>query len=261
MIFVNEDYLRKMNEVDVNGQPVDQNADQDGGADYTAVDDMQPVSPTGNDGGGDDTGAQDTGDNPPADDQGGDTGDDTEDFTQDDGGDGGDGDQGSGDEGGDPEDFTGGDDGGGDMGDGGDGGEGGGDDGGSADAGGGDGSVQADDNRGMEEEIFKDLTQDQIDIKHQELKTNFGKIYDTTSSLIDRLNDIPTNDTYMASINFVSNQLADLRQMVTDYMNNAYSTKSYMENSINYNKFLMTLKGINDILEEIYKELGKEEPK
>ena len=210
MIFVNEDYLRKMNEVDVNGQPVDQNADQDGGADYTAVDDMQPVSPTGNDG-GDDAGAQDTGDNPPA--------------------------------------------------DGGDGGEGGGDDGGSADAGGGDGSVQADDNRGMEEEIFKDLTQDQIDIKHQELKTNFGKIYDTTSSLIDRLNDIPTNDTYMASINFVSNQLADLRQMVTDYMNNVYSTKSYMENSINYNKFLMTLKGINDILEEIYKELGKEEPK
>ena len=249
MIFVNEDYLRKMNEVDVNGQPVDQNADQDGGADYTAVDDMQPVSPTGNDG-GDDTGAQDTGDNPPADDQGGDTGDDTEDFTQDDGGDGGDGDQGSGDEGGDPEDFTGGDEGGGDGGE-----------GGSADTGGGDGSVQADDNRGMEEEIFKDLTQDQIDIKHQELKTNFGKIYDTTSSLIDRLNDIPTNDTYMASINFVSNQLADLRQMVTDYMNNVYSTKSYMENSINYNKFLMTLKGINDILEEIYKELGKEEPK
>lgn len=256
MIFVNEDYLRKMNEVDVNGQPVDQNADQDGGADYT-VNDMQPVSPTGNDG-GDDTGAQDTGDNPPADDQGEDTGDNTEDFTQDDGGDG---DQGSGDDGGDPEDFTGGDEGdGGDMGDGGDGGEGGGDDGGSAD-GGGDGSVQADDNRGMESEIFKDLTQDQIDIKHQELKTNFGKIYDTTSSLIDRLNDIPTNDTYMASINFVSNQLADLRQMVTDYMNNVYSTKSYMENSINYNKFLMTLKGINDILEEIYKELGKEEPK
>ena len=261
MIFVNEDYLRKMNEVDVNGQPVDQNADQDGGDDYTAVDDMQPVSPTGNDG-GDDVGAQDTGDNPPADDQGeGNGDDDTEDFTQDDGGDGGDGDQGSGDEGGDPEDFTGGDEGGGDMGDGGDGGEGGGDDGGSADTGGGDGSVQADDNRGMEEEIFKDLTQDQIDIKHQELKTNFGKIYDTTSSLIDRLNDIPTNDTYMASINFVSNQLADLRQMVTDYMNNVYSTKSYMENSINYNKFLMTLKGINDILEEIYKELGKEEPK
>ena len=259
MIFVSEDYLRKMNEVDVNGQPVDQNADQDGGADYT-VNDMQPVSPTGNDD-GDDAGAQqqDTGDNPPADDNGGDTGDDnTEDFTQDDGGDG---DQGSGDEGGDPEDFTGGDEGdGGDMGDGGDGGEGGGDDGGSAD-GGGDGSVQADDNRGMESEIFKDLTQDQIDIKHQELKTNFGKIYDTTSSLIDRLNDIPTNDTYMASINFVSNQLADLRQMVTDYMNNVYSTKSYMENSINYNKFLMTLKGINDILEEIYKELGKEEPK
>ena len=252
MIFAN--YLRAMNEVDVDGQPVDQNADQ-GGADYT-VDNMQPVSPTGNDGGGQDMGSQDTADIPPADDQSGADGDNTEDFTQDDGSDGGDGDQGSGDEGGDPEDFTG-DDGG----DGGDSGEDGGDDGGSTDTGGGDGSVQADDNRGMESEIFKDLTQDQIDIKHQELKDNFSKIYDTTSTLIDRINDIPTNDTYMASINFISNQLADLRQMVTDYMNNVYSTKSYMENSINYNKFLMTLKGINDILDEIYKQLGKDEPK
>ncbi len=247
MIFFTDEYLRKINEVDVDGQPVDQNTDQ-GGADYTAVDDMQPVSATGNDDAGQEAPSQDEGgEQTPADDQGGDEG--TEDYTQDEGG----GDESGGDEGGEPEDFTGGDEGGGE-------GEEGGDQGG-GDAGGGGGEIQADDNRGMEGEIFKDLTQDQIDLKHQELKSNFTKIYDTTSALIDRLNDIPTNDSYMASINFVSNQLADLRQMVTDYINNVYSTKSYMENSINYNKFLMTLKGINDILEEIYKEIDKESPK
>lgn len=247
MIFFTDEYLRKLNEVDVNGQPVDQNADQGGGADYT-VDDMQPVNATGNDDAGQEAPAQDEGgEQPPADDQGGDEG--TEDYTQDD--------EGGGDEGGgEPEDFTG--DEGGDEG--GEGGEESSDQGG-GDAGGSSGEIQADDNRGMEGEIFKDLTQDQIDLKHQELKSNFTKIYDTTSALIDRLNDIPTNDSYMASINFVSNQLADLRQMVTDYINNVYSTKSYMENSINYNKFLMTLKGINDILEEIYKEINKESPK
>ena len=250
MIFFTDEYLRKLNEVDVDGQPVDQNPDQ-GGADYTAVNDMQPVNATGNDDAGQEAPAQDEGgEQPPADDQGGDEG--TEDYTQDEGG----GDEGGGGDG-EPEDFTR-DDGG--DGEGGEGGEEGGDQGG-GDAGGGGGEIQADDNRGMESEIFKDLTQDQIDLKHQELKSNFTKIYDTTSALIDRLNDIPTNETYMTSINFVSNQLADLRQMVTDYINNVYSTKSYMENSINYNKFLMTLKGINDILEEIYKEIDKESPK
>jgi hypothetical protein len=45
--------------------------------------------------------------------------------------------------------------------------------------------------------------------------------------------------------------------MVADYMNNVYSTKSYMENAINYNKFLATLTGINDILVEIDKDLSE----
>lgn len=248
MLLFSEDYIKFFNEVDVDGQPMNQ--DDQGGSDYT-VDDMQPVSPTGND---EDTPAQDEqpapeeGEAEPQDDGG-------EDYTQDEGGDEGgeadytdDGGDAGGDDAGGGEDYT--DDGGAEGGD-----EGGGDAGAS---GGGDGSVQADDNRGMEEEIFKDLTKDQIDIKHQELKSNFTKIYDATSSLIDRLNDLPSNEMYMATISFVGNQLADLRQLVTDYINNVYSTKSYMENSINYNKFLMTLKGINDILEEVYKDLEKE---
>lgn len=244
MLLFSEEYIKSFNEVDVDGQAVDQ--EDQGGSDYT-VDDMQPVNPTGNE---DAAPAQDEGQPPeegnqePQDDGG-------EDYTQDDGGDqGGDGEADYTDDGGEGggEDYT--DDGGG---------EGGEDQGGDAGAsGGGDGSIQADDNRGMEGEIFKDLTKDQIDIKHQELKSNFTKIYDATSNLIDRLNDLPSNENYMATISFVSNQLADLRQLVTDYLNNVYSTKSYMENSINYNKFLMTLKGINDILEEVYKDLEKE---
>ena len=109
----------------------------------------------------------------------------------------------------------------------------------------------------MEQEIFKDLTPDQIDQKHEELKNNFVKLFDSTTNIIDRINDIPTSEQYTATIAFISNQLSDLRQMITDYMNKVYSTKSYMENSINYNRFLATLSGINDILEEISKDMIK----
>ena len=121
----------------------------------------------------------------------------------------------------------------------------------------GDGQVTADEGRGMEKEIFDDLTPDQIDAKHNELKNNFLELYNSTSNIIDRVNEIPTSDEFLSTISFVGKKLAELRKMVADYMNNVYSTKSYMENAINYNRFLATLNGINDILEEVNKELSK----
>ena len=248
MFLITEEEIRRLNEVEVDGQPVGDDADNpEPPTDYTTPDpinaagaDNPPADPAPAEDApppedGDDidytqdTDApppDDTGENPPPDDGGGDD----IDYTQ-----GGD-DYGA--EGGDPPP----------------------DDGGAAPTG-GDGQVTADDARGMENELFKDLTPDQIDIKHQELKSNFTELYDSTTNIIDRINDIPSNDDYLATIAFVSEQLNNLRTMVADYMNKVYSTKSYMENAMNYNRFLATLKGINDILSEISNDLDAEEPK
>lgn len=231
------------NEVDVGGEPVDDpNDDQNAGSDYTTP---EPVNAAGAD--NTQTEEQPADDTPGGDEgaaEGGDTGDDEGDDDTDYTAEGGD--EGGGDEGGDDTDYT-------DDAGGGDEGDTGGDTGGDT-SGGGDGQVEADDARGMEEEIFKDLTKDQVDIKHKELKSNFTELYDSITNIIDRVNDIPNSDNYLQTITFVSNQLANLKQMVADYVNNVYSTKSYMENAMNYNRFLATLKGINDILEEISKE-------
>ena len=128
-------------------------------------------------------------------------------------------------------------------------------------SGGGDDTVTADDARGLENELFKDLTPDQVDLKHKELKRNFSELYDSIANIIDRVNDIPNSEQFTAAIGFVSEQLSNLKQMVADYMNDVYSTKSYMENAMNYNRFLATLNGVKDILVEINKELAQEEGK
>lgn len=119
----------------------------------------------------------------------------------------------------------------------------------------GEGQVTADDARGMEQELFQDLTPDQIDLKHKELKGKFLDLYNATSNIVDRVNEIPMSDNTVASITFIAKKLAELRKMVADYMNDVYSTKSYMENAINYNRFLAALSGINKILDEINEEL------
>lgn len=109
----------------------------------------------------------------------------------------------------------------------------------------------ADDARGIENQLFSDLTPQQIDQKHQELKNNFVKIFDSTGKIIERINNIPTDEGFLATTNFVSTQLGDLREYIIDYINNVYSTKSYMENSIVYNRILVVLNQINQVLAEL----------
>ena len=227
MILVNFDessFLKNrkvLNEVEVDGQPVDN--DETPSDDYTEDNDTQAPADAGTD---QPDGSEGNEDDTPA-----------EDYTDDNGGE----DAGENPDG-DPEggDDTGYDDG--------------------ADQGqaGGEDTPdeQADDARGLEQEIFADLTPSQVALKHQELKSNFLKVYDSTATIIDRVNSIPSDERFTASISYVNKQLSTFRDTLTDYINDVYSTKSYMENQVNYYKFLNVLHSIDQILNEINQELS-----
>jgi len=104
-----------------------------------------------------------------------------------------------------------------------------------------------------EEEIYSNLTPEQLDIKHKELKSQFLAMFDMTTEIVQRINNIALDAKDVPVVEYVSNNLSKLRKMITDYMQSVYKTKSYTENYINYNRFLATLNGISKILEEINK--------
>lgn len=108
-----------------------------------------------------------------------------------------------------------------------------------------------DDLKHQEEELYSELTPEQLDIKHKELKTQYLNMYDNIVAIIDRIGDINVAEQNIGTVEYVSNTLASLKDMLTDYVNDVYKTKSYIENSINYNRFLAILNGINKILEEM----------
>ena len=110
---------------------------------------------------------------------------------------------------------------------------------------------EVDDLKSQEEELYRNLSPEQLDIKHKELKTQFLNMYDTIVSIIDRIGDASVGEDNIGIIEYISGVLIKLKEMVTDYTNSVYQTKSYMENSINYNRFLAVLNGINKILEEM----------
>lgn len=99
--------------------------------------------------------------------------------------------------------------------------------------------------------MYAALTPEQLDIKHRELKNQFLSMFDTVSGLIEQINGVSVEEDSIHVIEFVSMQLSKLKSMLTDYVNYVYHTKSYIENSINYNRFLAVLNGMNKILEEL----------
>lgn len=111
----------------------------------------------------------------------------------------------------------------------------------------------------QEEEIYNDanMTPEQLDIKHKELKSQFLAMYDLTSSIIDRIGDASINEENIAAVEFISENLSRLRTMLTDYIDSVYAGKSYIENAVTFNRFLATLNGINKMLEQMEKKEDK----
>ena len=114
-----------------------------------------------------------------------------------------------------------------------------------------------DDLKKQEEELYGNLTPEQLDIKHRELKSQFLAMYDITTTIIERIGDAAISEENIGIAEYISDKLSNMRDMLTDYMNNVYQGKSYIENSINYNRFLAVLNGINKILEEVEKKQDK----
>lgn len=107
--------------------------------------------------------------------------------------------------------------------------------------------------KAQEEEMYSNLSSEQLDIKHRELKNRFLEMYDRTSEIIDRIGDVSVDEQNISTVEYISANLSKMRTMLSDYIDGVYQTKSYIENSINYNRFLAVLGGINKMLEEIPK--------
>ena len=108
-----------------------------------------------------------------------------------------------------------------------------------------------DDFKRQEEELYNSLTPEQLDIKHKELKDQFLNMFDMTVNIIERIGEVSISEEKIKVLEYISSELASIKDMLSDYIANVYKTKSYIENSITYNRFLTTLNALNKVLEEI----------
>ena len=98
-------------------------------------------------------------------------------------------------------------------------------------------------------------------IKNRELKQKFIDIYKTTSYILYKFTSVPKSSFNNKSIVFVVNKLNKLRDIVFDYISETFFTKTYIENSIMLQEFIVTLNTINNIISELQIEFKDENKK
>ena len=103
------------------------------------------------------------------------------------------------------------------------------------------GDEMTDEVKEMEKELFKSVPEDQMAIKVTELKKQYLDVYNTISNILLRTNKITKTNDNMKVLEFIVNKL----------MVNTFDTKSFIENTVNYQQYLATLNTINKIFIEI----------
>ena len=133
------------------------------------------------------------------------------------------------------------------------------DDGGSgSDSAGGDNSSDEevnDDNT----DIFSSLSAEEQQIKIKELKGLYQQMYTSCDELLDRINNLEFTEDSLPVMNRITYALYDLKKYISEYIISVYPRKSYIENDIAFNRFLMILNSVKDILSRYQKKSERDD--
>ena len=134
-----------------------------------------------------------------------------------------------------------------------------GDDGGSgSDSAGGDNSSDEevnDDNT----DIFSSLSAEEQQIKIKELKGLYQQMYTSCDELLDRINNLEFTEDSLPVMTRITYALYDLKKYISEYIISIFPRKSYIENDIAFNRFLMILNSVKDILSRYQKKSERDD--
>lgn len=104
----------------------------------------------------------------------------------------------------------------------------------------------------IEKDLFSSLSPEQQKSMNKELKNNFFKLFTNISSTYEKINtiDAPTEDTNN-TLTRLMNTLDSMKEYIQDYLSTIYSSKTYSENMICFQKYLVIYKSIGKVLKEI----------
>lgn len=103
-----------------------------------------------------------------------------------------------------------------------------------------------------EQEIFKDLSQEQLEIKTNELKREYKDLYSAVNDILDKLNDISKTSFDATMIEFITRKLLELKDIIKDSVTDTFDTRTYIENQVEFQKMIALFNNLTVMVETIY---------
>lgn len=113
----------------------------------------------------------------------------------------------------------------------------------------------------LEKEIFDQLSEPEKEMKINELKKLYGLLIDKADSLYKLTQEISKTDDTVKMIDYTLNTLMDLKTYLKDYVISVFDNRTYLQNSVNFQKFLTVFDAIHAIFKEIKKQLESDDKK
>ena len=102
-------------------------------------------------------------------------------------------------------------------------------------------------------DIFSSLSAEEQQIKIKELKGLYQQMYTSCDELLDRINNLEFTEDSLPVMTRITYALYDLKKYISEYITSVFPRKSYIENDITFNRFLMILNSVKDILSRYQK--------
>ena len=108
-------------------------------------------------------------------------------------------------------------------------------------------------------DIFSSLSAEEQQIKIKELKGLYQQMYTSCDELLDRINNLEFTEDSLPVMNRITYALYDLKKYISEYIISIFPRKSFIENDIAFNRFLMILNSVKDILSRYQKKSERDD--
>ena len=101
------------------------------------------------------------------------------------------------------------------------------------------------------QDVFSNLTQDQLRIKTNNQKQQFIDLFNDITDILERLSVVNKDSNIVDTLNYVNDSLSDLREMIRDSLTDSFNTRSFVENQIILERFITIYTMLIKILEKV----------
>jgi len=112
-----------------------------------------------------------------------------------------------------------------------------------------------------EKEVFADLKPEQMAIKNSELKERYQEVYTAITDSLEKVNKISRTSYDDTMLDFIVKKLTNLRSMIVDSLDGTFSTRTYVENKIELQRFIVAFNYLTNMMTQIYQSRLKRQQK